>query len=356
MIPQNKYVPLLKCKAGEFVALNKLPDSLKDEIVPVADLVANPQKKWEDHIKSLISYVRTWNSDRLLYLDGYMIQDIDKLVHKKKYMEFIFDELRKTKHNAIPVVSNISSTEYIKQINSIMEKDKKGVCLRIFCNRQKDINDEIEGILPRINANINQIDLLIDLRSLENLRVEEIFEWQRILLTNLSSIKKWRSLVIAGGNFPIDLTELKADQIHIIQRKHWLSWIQLFNNKDIERYPAYSDYGISHPQMSDVGGIPNASASIRYTHENDYYVYRGRGTRQYHYEQFFDISEALLNSDEYYGENHCGGDRFINVCGTEKEKTGSLTTWRWVGTCHHITVVVNQLRQFWRDFNAERTS
>lgn len=271
-------------------------------------------------------------------------------------MEYIFDELRKSKHNVIPVVSNISDIEYIKQINSILDKDKKGACLRVFCNREKNINNEIEAILPRINSNISEIDLLIDLRSLEILTVEEIYEWQRMILTNLSSIKKWRSLVIAGGNFPIDLTELKADQIHLIQRKHWLSWNQLFRDKNIERYPTYSDYAISHPKMSEVKGFPNASASIRYTHENEYYVYRGRGTRQYHYDQFFDISEALLNSEEYYGQDHCAGDKFIHVCGTEKVKKGSLTTWRWVGTCHHITVVVNQLRQFWRDFNAERTS
>lgn len=52
MIPQDKYVSLLKCKAGEFIALNKLPDNLKDGIVRVADLVANPQKKRENHIRS----------------------------------------------------------------------------------------------------------------------------------------------------------------------------------------------------------------------------------------------------------------------------------------------------------------
>lgn len=45
MIPQDKYVPLLKCKAGEFLAPNKLPDNLKDGIGPIADLVANTRIK-----------------------------------------------------------------------------------------------------------------------------------------------------------------------------------------------------------------------------------------------------------------------------------------------------------------------
>lgn len=357
MILKEKYVPLLKCKAGEFIALNKLSDNLKDEIVPVADLVPiSNSKSFEEHIKSSIGYILTWPKKRLLYIDGYVFQNINILFGKKKYMEYVFDELRKNEHNVIPIVSNISESEYIKQINSIVDKDKKGVCLRIFCGRERNIKDDIENILPRINSSINNIDLLIDLRSLEILTIKEIYEWQRIILANLVHTSKWRSLVIAGGNFPINLTELKADQIHPIPRKHWLSWRQLFTDKNIERYPSYSDYGISHPQMSEVEGIPNASASIRYTHENEYFVYRGKGTRQYGYEQFYEIAEALVNGAAYFGIEHCYGDEFIHRCGIEKKVKGRLLDWRAVGTNHHITVVVHQLRQFWRDFNAERTS
>jgi hypothetical protein len=357
MIDQKKYVPLLKCKAGEFIALNKLPDNLKDEIVPIVDIVPIGYKKsFESHINSSIGYVQSWDTQRLIYIDGYMLQNKDELIGRKRYLEYVFDELRKSKQNVIPVISNISNPEYVKQVNKIIEKDKRGVCLRIFVDREININDEIESILPRINLRINQIDLLIDLRSLEVLTVKEIYEWQKIILTNLIQKSKWRSLVITGGNFPINLTELKADQIHLIQRKHWISWSQLFRDKNIDRYPSYSDYGISHPKMSEVEGIPNASASIRYTHENEYFVYRGKGTRQHGYEQFYEIAEALVNSSAYFGIEHCYGDEFIHRCGIEKKVKGRLLDWRAVGTNHHITVVVNQLRQFWRDFNATRTS
>jgi len=357
MIKSVNYVPVLKCKAGEFTALSISQASLKDDIVPIADLVPiQNKKKFEDHIQSSIGYIQKWDRERLLYIDGYMIQDIDLLVHRKRYMEYIFNELRKSKFNVIPVVSNISNPDYLNQITKIIEKESSGVCLRIFADREKNINDEIERMNSRIGLDLSMIDLLIDFRSLEILSINEILDWQKRILSNLVYSSKWRSLVFAGSNFPIDLSELTPNQIHPISRKHWLAWKQLVKGSDIVRFPSYSDYGISHPSMSEVEGIPNASASIRYTHENEYYVYRGRGTRQHHYEQFFDLSEALINSNEYYKRDHCTGDQFIYKCGTEKEKTGSLTTWRWVGTNHHITVVTNQLRQFWRDFNANRTS
>jgi hypothetical protein len=357
MIAQEKYVPILKCKKGEFIALNKLPDNLKDEIIPIADLVPVQNKKsFVEHIKSSVGYIRTWGAERLLYIDGYMLQDTDLAIGRKKYMEYIFDELRRSKNNVIPVVSNISNLEYLNQVKYIIEKDEKGVCVRIFCDREMNINDEIESTIQRLNLNINQIDLLIDLQSVEILKVDEILNWQKVTFSNLVYPSSWRSLVLSGSNFPINLSKLTANQIHPIPRKHWLAWKRLFRNKDIERLPSYSDYGISHPLMSAFEGIPNASASIRYTHENEYYIYRGRGTRQHGFEQFFDLSESLINSEEFYGDEHCAGDKYISVCGTDKKKPGSLTIWRWVGSCHHLTVAVNQLRQFWRDFNAERTS
>jgi hypothetical protein len=330
---------------------------LKDEIVPIVDMVPIGYKKsFESHINSSIGYVQSWDTQRLIYIDGYMLQNKDELIGRKRYMEYVFDELRKSKQNVIPVISNISNPEYVKQVNKIIEKDKRGVCLRIFADREININDDIESMVPRINLRINQIDLLIDLQSVEILSVDEILNWQNDILSSLQNISDWRSLVISGSNFPINLSKLITNQINPIPRKHWLAWKELYKNNEIDRYPSYSDYGISHPQMSEFDGIPNASASIRYTLENEYYVYRGLGTRQHGFEQFFDLSESLMNSDEFYGEDHCAGDKYIKICGTDKKKPGSLKIWRWVGTCHHITTTVNQLRQFWRDFNAERTS
>lgn len=356
MILKGKYVPLLKCKAGEFIALSKLSEEIKDEIVPIAELVPNSQKKIEEHIHSSIGYIQRWNKDRLIYIDGYMIQDNDIMIHRKKYMEYIFNELRKEGYKVIPVVSNISNTDYLIQIKNIVAKDNRGLCLRIFCNRDININDEIERIIPRIDLNLNQIDLIVDLQSLEVLSIEDILNWQKEIITNISYISSWRSLVLSGSNFPINLAKLTANQVHVIPRKHWLAWKHLFKSKDIDRFPSYSDYGISHPLMFELEGIPNASASIRYTQEEDYYIYRGRGTRQHGYEQFFEIALALINSQTYYGRTHCYGDEFIHKCATERKKTGRLLDWRAVGTNHHIMVVVNQLRQFWRDLTAERTS
>ena len=50
MIRQEQYVPILKCKDGELTALSKLSDDIKDLIVPIVDIVFDPNKKFENHI------------------------------------------------------------------------------------------------------------------------------------------------------------------------------------------------------------------------------------------------------------------------------------------------------------------
>jgi hypothetical protein len=357
MIKQDQYAPILKGKDGEFLALSKLPDSIKDSIVPIIDIVSNSNKTFENHIKATVGYLRKWLPKRPLYIDGYMVQEGELIYSGQHYMKYIFDELRNDGFTIIPVISNISNQDYNDAIKNIILKDQKGICIRIFRPETIDINSELDVILNFLGIDQTTVDLLLDLESVEDLTVDEIYKWSINKIVEIKHLSKYRGLVVSGGNFPINLIKLKADQVHIIPRKQWRAWQQICNSSDVERIPTYSDYAISHPQLSEFGeGIPNASASIRYTHESDYLIYRGKGTRQHSFDQFYYISESLITSDDFDGKDHCAGDEFIYKCGNQKKKTGSLKTWRWVGTIHHITIVVNQLLQFWRDFKAERTS
>ncbi|MBU0561593.1 MAG: beta family protein [Bacteroidetes bacterium] len=58
MIRKEQYAPILKGKQGEFIALSKLPDSIKDTIVPIVEIVFNPGNKFENHIKATVGYLK----------------------------------------------------------------------------------------------------------------------------------------------------------------------------------------------------------------------------------------------------------------------------------------------------------
>jgi hypothetical protein len=281
-----------------------------------------------------------------------MIDDeglLDNGAHPAKHL---IESLRAKEFNLLPVFNNVISSEHKLVIKELTDDVGEGTGLRIYDNTVEGINNEIEESLSFLNLPPAQIDLIIDLRSLIDADVQSKIEFVTELFDNLRYFSRWRSVVLAGGNFPLNLTKITANTVKAIPRKIWEIWKELTYNSSINSI-AFSDYCISHIEIEKLRTkYPNASASIRYSQEENFYIYRGRGTQQYKYRQFFDISESLINGSHYLGEKHCKGCEFIYKCGTEKKKPGSLTTWRWVGTAHHITVVVNQLRQFFRDLSA----
>jgi len=108
--------------------------------------------------------------------------------------------------------------------------------------------------------------------------------------------------------------------------------------------PVFGDYAIAHPDPGEVDPrIMKASASVRYTTEDHWIVPKGRNLRGHGYDQFFSVCEALIERDEYSGCGFSWGDQYIWDCAHRLKGPGNLTTWRKVGTSHHLAFVVDQL-------------
>lgn len=86
-----------------------------------------------------------------------------------------------------------------------------------------------------------------------------------------------------------------------------------------------------------------ASASIRYTTEDVWLILKGKNLKDYGYKQFHDVSKSLLTNAVYSGPEFSSGDRYIRDCANRVVSSGNLTTWRRVGTSHHIAYVTQQI-------------
>ena len=85
------------------------------------------------------------------------------------------------------------------------------------------------------------------------------------------------------------------------------------------------------------------SASIRYTAQDSWLVLKGKNLRGNGFGQFYQVSRDLIARPEYSGRNFSWGDAYIYECGDELAGPGNLTTWRKVGTSHHLVFAVRQL-------------
>ena len=112
----------------------------------------------------------------------------------------------------------------------------------------------------------------------------------------------------------------------------------------IARTPTFSDYAIAHPQPPEVDPrLMRASAGIRYTTEDVWLILKGKNLKDYGYKQFHDVSKSLLTNAVYSGPEFSSGDRYIRDCANRVVSSGNLTTWRRVGTSHHIAYVTQQI-------------
>jgi len=344
----EKYYPIFKSKSAEFKSIYRLPPNILECIVPIFDIVAKPSNiTLKLHLLKIIGYFTVCiNPKAVSYLDFYMLENKSHVA-----LRFFHNKLSRKWTNIIYVVNKDTSDVFLSNLKEILRQRKNGICIRIFIEDFEDTNSIVNNLNEKLKLDYSEIDLLLDMRYLsEDSDKNEIYKNLILQINKIKNLRKFRNFILSGSSFPIDLTKLKADQIHFIERNEWSIWKKVMKNNLLQRIPAYSDYIISNPLLSQFGDTPpNASASIRYTLENQFCIYRGKGTRQYKYAQFFDLSEALIKSNEYYGSSHCEGDNFIQRCGTEKKKPGSLETWRRVGTSHHLTVTVNQILQLLRD-------
>lgn len=187
-----------------------------------------------------------------------------------------------------------------------------------------------------------QVDFMLDVREVGEDNREAMAIAVETALRRLPAVSEWRSLTVAAAAFPVNLAGMRPG-IHNLPRADWDLWTSL---SDLPRQPGYGDYAIAHPDLPEVDMTKvKVSASIRYTTPDSFMVARGRvvtDDRYGGYGQFTTLAGDLVNHECYSGATYSWGDAYIQVC-AEGGATGNLTTWRQVGTNHHLTLVVKQL-------------
>jgi hypothetical protein len=106
----------------------------------------------------------------------------------------------------------------------------------------------------------------------------------------------------------------------------------------------FGDYAISHPVQKELDPrTMRMSASIRYTTQENWLVVKGRNVRQYGFDQYFELCKTLVKRPEFSGKDYSWGDNYIADCAAGRTGPGNATTWRKVGTNHHLTVVEQEI-------------
>jgi hypothetical protein len=356
MATQPIYVPVLKGKEGEYSALEMLTADTRPWLMPLIEIPDVPYdyaneraaKSLDDHVSGIAERLRKCWRDGPLYIDFPWIEKEERLSDGRVALEAVLSDCANRGVEAAPVLSRTSSADYVSAAGRYSATTHIGACVRLCVadfEEDIDLDGEVGRLLAGFGGNIAQLDLVLDLEDLGR-DVGRAVLVARSLFSMIPRKDEWRRVVLVAASFPEDLSDVDASTITTLPRREWELWkiLQKRPSNLPRRDLIFGDYAIAHPVTKELDPrTMQMSASIRYTTPNDWLVVKGRNVRQYGFDQYFDLCKALVKRAEFSGSDVSWGDRYITDCAAGITGPGNATTWRKVGTNHHLTLVTREV-------------
>jgi len=355
MFKTRHYVPILKWKKGEYTALAEIDQDARSKLTPLIEIPQIPYdfvnevpaRTINQHLEKVTQQIsESWGIKSHFFLDLLRINPDERMENKEHPLAFLANDARQKKLKMIPITELDKDEEYQAQIKKINLQDENGICLRIYRDDFGDaklLEDGLNRLMKFLETNYENVDLILDLEYIPPEYEKMIMDFLPATINSIPNLNNWRTFTFVATSFPEYLIDIAPNSINAIRRSEWHIWNYLLKSK-INRKPSFGDYVIAYPKITEIDPrVMKVSANIRYTTDNDWLIFRGSNLKREGYDQFHDLSHVVVNHRNYSGEEFSSGDLFIKKCANRKVTPGSLTTWRRVGTNHHLTFVANQI-------------
>ena len=358
MFDHNHYVPILRGKLGEYGALSELPAGVRDRLTPLIEIppvpidwdTDGPSKTISEHVRSVPNRLESsWGVQRRVFVDLPWLAPDGMLVSGSHPLAWVTQEARQRDCHAVPVTAIDRDDAYQQAVQYLVQQEPSaGCCLRLQAEafRQRGgFASAIESLLETLGTSPETVDLVIDLRHFKPDQVGFLALAAESMLGHVPHIQRWRTLTLAGGSFPPSLGDIGRG-VTLIERAEWILWRRLVADLSrLPRVPTFGDYGISHPDLTEEVDprFMRMSANLRYTAGDGWLVFKKRDARTYGFEQFHEISAELVARPEFAGAQFSWGDGYLDQSARRVVGPGNATTWRKIGTNHHLTLVTDQI-------------
>jgi len=352
-------VPCIRWKQGEYLAVRRLSGEAKEFITPLIEVpeigfdfeTKTLNKSIDDHLLPFAKRVKTNWQGRPCFVDLKLIGESVLMNDGRHPVIFLFDDLRTKQCLAIPVIGISRNPQYQAAVQQVVARDNRGMCLRVSIEdaAKPSLKPSINSLIKKISLGISECDLVIDLDAPNYNPIEGFATLVEGIIKALPYLSKWRTFSIIGSSFPQSMAKVNQG-LSKLSRDEWLFYKKLIARlmEAKVRLPAFGDYGINHPDILqlDMRKV-KPSATVRYTIDDAWLIIKGPNVRDNGFEQYHDLCKALVRSRYFLGDKFSAGDEYIANCAAGKVKTGNLSTWRMVGTNHHLEKVVYDISSFY---------
>ncbi len=190
MFDYRHYIPILRWKRAEWVALREMYEADRIGLTPFIELIPKDFAPWSPRNITDVNKVLSQKATEIhenwgrapFFVDLWLLQPGLHSVNGIHPLVVLGNEARIRQLSLIPVTGLRRNDDYQSAIASVVAMDWRGACIRV--------------LLDDIQRTSFQNDLEL----------------------------RWRTFTIASGAFPKDLSELEKNTQHTMQRLDWLTW------------------------------------------------------------------------------------------------------------------------------------
>lgn len=322
----NNYIPFLKLKSNEIMALKELDTDLQNEIIPFFDIAKKQEVLTEEEFVKNIETMKNKIINHLKYIQAFYLDNFDIDTNftvngdaSYKYILNQFDDM--------PLIPVVGLDRDIGHINAVIDAKRidmiKSSKLAIRVTNEDFINfklveNDIDDFLGEVITLFEQIDLIFDCRYCVNL------DYTNIATNIVNFVREFtfkfdtNKIIITGTSIPVPIGEavepnntkdLERKEIEIYQiARSMYDFGDLYLGDYTIVGADYSDTDLPANMMQNV-----MTAKTVYSYHNLHYIQRGGALRTHPRgnKQFNDQSLMLVSKPFFRGKDYSFGDNFI---------------------------------------------
>lgn len=354
MFDHKHYVPVLKWRQGEYTALSKIPDLIKTRFTPLLEIpgiewdfeAAALAKTADQHLTPFAVRLKKKWGGYPAFVDLKLLDPNLRMHDGSHPVDAIFNGIRENKAIGIPVTGVERDDHHQAAIRRALRRDQNGVCVRIGADQliADNTTQRISDLMTDLGVSHGDVDLVLDFGAPTFQPIDDIALFFAMTYRRFEALGVWRTTTIVATSFPKVMAGL-AEAGTEIKRGEWLVYKKLITILGAaERRPTFGDYAIAYPELPQEDmRLLKPAATIRYTTDDAWHIVKGRNVRDNGFGQYQTHCKTVVKSGKFMGAEYSAGDKYIADCMKGTAKTGNLTTWRWVGTNHHLIKVINDV-------------
>jgi hypothetical protein len=261
MFDCRHYVPVLRWRQGEWLALRDMQLADKGRITPLIELHPKDFNVGEVRPKEIGQVLnervhgikKNWG-ERQFFLDTHPIDPKNRTASGLRPIELVSEVSRGLGLQLVPVTGMSRDPGDQNSVRSIAKAASPGVCIRLLREdfRYVDLEKRLARLTNGLGVSLAMMDLIVDLQVIE----DHVPSMTRIC-SLVPFVDRWRTFTVIGGAFPKDLTGFSVGQHHH-PRLEWQMWRNGIETP-LPRQAIFGDYTTQHGIYVPTPPRPNFS-------------------------------------------------------------------------------------------------